>query len=248
MNQPRTPRSADPSEAPETEPRDGRGGTRTRLTRKGEATRRAILDASLALFAKQGYHRTTVPDIVEAAGIGHGTFYEYFNNRRDVLVGLTTEAGAARRQRQVRHATLAEHLRLDIIWWLSDFVSNLELSKVWDEAEAFDDDIREARNRLRQPRLDRIKRAIEIANPRGIDPEVAARALLAMMEEFAQRWFVEDHMDRSPTAVFAVAETLANLWINAVKAEGVVRERHHAEVPGEDGPAGEWSRSTGREV
>jgi AcrR family transcriptional regulator len=187
-----------------------------------------------------------VPDIVEAAGIGHGTFYEYFNNRRDVLVGLTTEAGAARRQRQVRHATLAEHLRLDIIWWLSDFVSNLELSKVWDEAEAFDDDIREARNRLRAPRLDRIRRAIELANPRGIDPEVASRALLAMMEEFAQRWFVEDHLDRSPTAVFAVAETLANLWINAVKADGVVRERHHAEAPGEDGPTGEWSRSTGR--
>ncbi len=65
--------------------------TRTR-TARGEATRRALLDAALALFAREGFHRTTVPDIVREAGVGHGTFYEYFSNRRDVLVELTKEA------------------------------------------------------------------------------------------------------------------------------------------------------------
>jgi AcrR family transcriptional regulator len=190
-------------------------------TTKAKATRQTIMDAALALFARQGFHNTTVPDIVKAADVGHGTFYEYFANKRDVLLGLTTQAGEARRQSASTSTSLSEHLRLDIIWFLGDFVSNLELSTVWDEAEAFDPDVREARDRLRKPRVARIKRAIELADPPGIDPEIAAPALLAMMEEFAQRWFVEEGRGVTPAEIFSTGETLANLFINAIKADGV---------------------------
>ncbi len=207
-------------------------------TKKGEATRGTILDAALSLFAEKGFHRTSVPDIVEAAGVGHGTFYEYFENRRDVLVGLTLEAGQGRANRRVNSSTLSEHLRLDILWWLSDFVSNLELSKVWDAAEAFDDDIREARNRLREPRLERIKKGILLAAPEGIDPEIASRALLAMMEEFAQRWFVEEGRDCSARGVLVVAETLANVWINAISADGALVPGNAHSPRGRDPEAG----------
>jgi AcrR family transcriptional regulator len=190
-------------------------------TTKAEATRQSIMDAALALFARQGFHNTTVPEIVKAAEVGHGTFYEYFANKRDVLLGLTSQAREARRQSASTSTSLAERLRLDIIWFLGDFVSNPELSKVWDEAEAFDPDVREARNRLREPRVARIRRAIELADPPGIDPDIAARALLAMMEEFAQRWFIEEGRGVTPAEVFSTAETLANLFINAIKADGV---------------------------
>src|SRR5437762_8338251 len=61
-------------------------------TPRGDATRQTILDAALCLFSEKGYHQTTVPDIVTAAGVGHGTFYEYFSNRRDVLIALTAIA------------------------------------------------------------------------------------------------------------------------------------------------------------
>jgi AcrR family transcriptional regulator len=203
-------------------------------TTKAEATRKTIMDAALALFARKGFHNTTVPEIVKAADVGHGTFYEYFANKRDVLLGLTLQAREARRQSASTSTSLAELLRLDIIWWLGDFVSNPELSKVWDEAEAFDADVREARNRLREPRINRIKKAIELANPPGIDAEIAARALLAMMEEFAQRWFIEEERGMTPAEVFTTAETLANLWINAIGAEGVSLRPRRTAPPDED--------------
>src|SRR5438034_6654372 len=63
-------------------------------TPRGDATRQTILDAALVLFSANGYHQTTVPDIVKAAGVGHGTFYEYFSNRRDVLIALTAIAAS----------------------------------------------------------------------------------------------------------------------------------------------------------
>jgi AcrR family transcriptional regulator len=45
----------------------------------------AIGRAALSAFRKAGYHRTRMADIAEAAGIGKGTLYEYFDDKADVL-------------------------------------------------------------------------------------------------------------------------------------------------------------------
>jgi AcrR family transcriptional regulator len=50
-----------------------------------ERRRREIADAAAATFAAQGYHATGIADIAQQLGIGHGTFYRYFKNKRDIL-------------------------------------------------------------------------------------------------------------------------------------------------------------------
>ncbi len=50
-------------------------------TRNGKATFQLIIDTTLDLFYKQGYHDTTISNITETAGIGAGTFYLYFPNK-----------------------------------------------------------------------------------------------------------------------------------------------------------------------
>jgi AcrR family transcriptional regulator len=50
-----------------------------------ERRRREIADAAAATFAEQGYHATGIADIAARLGIGHGTFYRYFKNKRDIL-------------------------------------------------------------------------------------------------------------------------------------------------------------------
>lgn len=50
-----------------------------------ERRRREIADAAAATFAEQGYHATGIADIAQRLGIGHGTFYRYFKNKRDIL-------------------------------------------------------------------------------------------------------------------------------------------------------------------
>ena len=50
-------------------------------TRNGKATFQLIIDTTLDLFYKQGYHDTTIANITETAGIGAGTFYLYFPNK-----------------------------------------------------------------------------------------------------------------------------------------------------------------------
>lgn len=47
-----------------------------------------ILVAARDVFAKRGYHQTTIDDIVLSAGVARGTFYLYFEDKRAVFVDL----------------------------------------------------------------------------------------------------------------------------------------------------------------
>ncbi|MDR1441751.1 MAG: TetR/AcrR family transcriptional regulator [Bifidobacteriaceae bacterium] len=55
------------------------------FTKKRDARVAAILDAAQLLFSEKGYEATTVADILEAVGIGKGTFYHYFDSKDEVL-------------------------------------------------------------------------------------------------------------------------------------------------------------------
>jgi AcrR family transcriptional regulator len=52
--------------------------------RKRERTRQAIADAALDLFARQGFHETTIPQIAEAADVSPRTVSGYFPAKEDL--------------------------------------------------------------------------------------------------------------------------------------------------------------------
>jgi AcrR family transcriptional regulator len=53
--------------------------------RKRDRTRKALIDAALDLFERNGYDGTTVADIAEAADIGTRTFFSYFASKEELL-------------------------------------------------------------------------------------------------------------------------------------------------------------------
>src|SRR3954454_4851099 len=52
--------------------------------RKRRQTRRSIERAALALFARQGFHATTIPQIAEAADVSPRTVSSYFPRKEDL--------------------------------------------------------------------------------------------------------------------------------------------------------------------
>ncbi len=52
--------------------------------RKGEATQARILDAAYALFMEQGYHGTSMRQIVAHAGITTGGLYNHFASKEEI--------------------------------------------------------------------------------------------------------------------------------------------------------------------
>lgn len=50
-----------------------------------EQRRQQIVEAAYEVFTERGYHATGIADIAARLDIGHGTFYRYFDNKRDIL-------------------------------------------------------------------------------------------------------------------------------------------------------------------
>lgn len=57
----------------------------TRAERRKAELRQEIIDTAFVCFAEKGYHNTGIADIAGQLGIGHGTFYRYFTNKRDII-------------------------------------------------------------------------------------------------------------------------------------------------------------------
>jgi AcrR family transcriptional regulator len=55
---------------------------------RAERRREQILEAAERVFAEKGYHEAGIADIAADLGIGHGTFYRYFDNKHDIAATL----------------------------------------------------------------------------------------------------------------------------------------------------------------
>jgi AcrR family transcriptional regulator len=95
------------------------------LSRRAAATVRNLVDAGAAQFSSKGYFRTSVDDIVAAAGVARGTFYKYFNEKQDLLLAVTVEAAS----RAQELATAISQIELgadddtELRAWLTEFMA-----------------------------------------------------------------------------------------------------------------------------
>ena len=63
--------------------------------------RSEILDAAIVCFSRDGFHRTTMKDIVRESGLSPGAIYNYYKSKEEII-----EAIGARRQAKERHLVL----------------------------------------------------------------------------------------------------------------------------------------------
>jgi AcrR family transcriptional regulator len=56
--------------------------------KRGIETKEKIIRAAMALFAEKGYHKTNALEIAARAKVATGTFYSYFNNKKEVLIEI----------------------------------------------------------------------------------------------------------------------------------------------------------------
>ena len=64
------------------------GRAKTRISLRGEQTREQILIAARRLFSESGYHRTSVYDLFERAGITKGAFFHHWKTKEDLALSV----------------------------------------------------------------------------------------------------------------------------------------------------------------
>lgn len=77
-----------------------------RLTQRGEDRRQQLTEFAVRRFAENGYHPTSVAEIVEGLGVGKGVFYWYFPSKEQLFRDILREAQRDLRRRQ--HKAIAD--------------------------------------------------------------------------------------------------------------------------------------------
>ncbi len=168
-----------------------------------DARRRQILDAAAECFAREGVHRTTMQDVIREAGLSAGAIYRYFASKEAIVEALATERHARERallgastdatspRAALRAIARAFFLPLDDARARKERRVGIQL---WAEALRHDGIRALVRRGADEPRarLAALVRAGQRRGdlPRALDPDAAARAMLALFHGFVlqQAW------------------------------------------------------------
>jgi len=166
----------------------GRPAEGRELRARGVETMHRLLTAGVTVFGRRGLHAARVDDIVKAANTSHGTFYRYFASKEDLFRALTTDVAD-------RLGELADSLgeigpgpegAAELRAWVARFRDVYDqygpVIQTWTEAEQ--DDTPEGRlgaDVLAQF-VARLAERIRAAGVTAVDADVAAVALVAMIE------------------------------------------------------------------
>lgn len=171
----------------------------------GERTRSRLVTAGAAVFRSRGYHETRVDDIVQQAGVSHGSFYRYFASKDDLFFVL---ANMASNQMSALidafpASSDADDLRRWVEDWFATYRTNGGVMSMWQEIELIDPRLTAVSQRTMAGAFDRLVRLLE---QRGVgDPLVDALALLALIERLPYSVFTLGHAQRSAAVDAMVA-------------------------------------------
>ena len=149
---------------------------------------RRLLDAGVQVFARRGYHAARVDDVVKVARTSHGTFYLYFSNKEDLFRALAEEVAQEMQE-------LAESLQplgagaddlAELREWIERFAALYErygpVIRAWTDAEIGSDDFGRLGNDVLTGFARALTDRIRAIGAPELQPEIAALALVAMLE------------------------------------------------------------------
>lgn len=185
-------------------------------TARGERTAARLRDAARQVFADLGFAAARVEDVVEVAGVSHGTFYTYYENKAAVLDALVDETAAALLE-VAEEPWEGEDVEATLEAVIGRFVDLIlreaAVIATWLEASAHDPHFRDRLRLVRGRVATQVAGHIAPVSRAGHDPEVVAGALVAMVEGYATRGLLTAaDADRT-----AAVRTLARLWAGGLQ-------------------------------
>jgi AcrR family transcriptional regulator len=160
-------------------------------------TREALLKAAEEQFIAKGYAGVTADEIAAAAGVSVGAFYNYYRNKRQILMALAqrrlgdifTHLRLARLDLANKdHHTVIRKAIVSVI--ASD--QGPGLRGVWQQLMSLEPELAPAQATIRRYALDQLERQLLIAQEQGalwpgLDAPATALAIFAMLDALSVR-------------------------------------------------------------
>jgi AcrR family transcriptional regulator len=191
------------------------------LTERGARTRERLVNAAREAFEEHGFLETRVAHIARHARVAYGSFYTYFPSKEAAFLEvadrlfedmtqhpLVPDAGPepAARIRRANRAYYEAYLR------------NAKMMAIIEQVATFNEEFQEMRRKHRATSVGRSASAIARWQraglvPGDLDPEMAARALAAMVDHSLYLWLVQGD---DPPGTERLLDTLDTLSIRAL--------------------------------
>ena len=174
-----------------------------RLTQRGKDRREQLMAFAAARFAEQGYHPTSVSEIVSGLGVGKGVFYWYFDSKEQLFLEILREAQTDLRRRQqqaiadepdpVRRIELG--LRASLAWSEAHRDHNKLIQFAATEA-TFAGALRRGQDIAVADVVKHVKEAMAEGRIRDADPDVLAHAMVGVAAHLT-RIFIYERGDKA---------------------------------------------------
>ena len=201
-----------------------------RLTARGQRRRQELVELAARLFATQGYHPTSVTDVVEGLGVGKGVFYWYFESKeelfRQILVDAQRDLRRAQRQAIADEPDPVRRIEAGVrasVTWLDDNRQRFVLLEFARTEERFAPLIRQGEEQAVADALPHVKAGIAAGMIRRDDPLVLAHAILGVTERLARVLVLEQGRPADEAAAAAVDFCLQGILAPAALARRLGR-------------------------
>ncbi|AIE58882.1 TetR/AcrR family transcriptional regulator [Bacillus methanolicus] len=182
------------------------------------------MQIALQQFAKYGYHRTKISDIVREAGVSQGTFYWYFKSKEAIALEIIKKGqeqllkvvlqGYRQSAGSVQDAVKASEKLFEDLFTFAEqnkYLMKLILKGIETE-DSVQEAILETRINIEEAFQKNIKRAIELNMLPAKDPALQSAFLMSLVEGIMARWLfeplVKDSTIKKKTAKELAAETV----------------------------------------
>lgn len=167
------------------------------LTKRGQERRDHLRSYATQRFAQDGFHSTSVSDIVDGVGVGKGVFYWYFESKNQLLREILREALREIRQLQADSITSTSDpveqveagLRASIKWTASN-PEIMQLVLFASSDPEFGPEVRKGRDIMANDVAELLQNAIDKERIADGDTMIMALAMRAVVDQLAYEYVV----------------------------------------------------------
>ncbi len=189
-----------------------------------EGRRRDITRTGIKIFSAKGYHRTRIQDITTELDISTGTFYTYFNNKKELFIEVVNEVvrtivGEAAEAIKGENDFVKRSLIRGQVFYKNyskyiEILSLLRAEMASEEKWAWDK-VTKTYHELTQPLIHEIQEAIEQKVIRKVDADLLAYALTGLIEILSLRTKMDRKYDYEDVIDFIQEMVLGGIQLTS---------------------------------